>query len=372
MTQVVSSTSLSERLRERIAREGPITFRDWMNTSLYDSECGYYCRSDRERWGRSGDYRTSPELTPLFAATFALYFAKLYRELGDPAAWQIVESGAGGGHFAHDLLASLERDFPNAFAGTTYLIDETSGRSRKLARERLRPFGNRVEFADLQSISVEAGVVFANELLDAFPVHRVVLRDGVYREYYITADHEGRFQWLEAALSLPLRLGLPGYLKASGAEPTDGVVFEVNFGIEEWLRQVASSLNRGFLILVDYGAPADQLFSETANVAGTLRGFREHEFVDDLLADPGEHDLTATLNWSAVKSIAAELGFELIEFARQDQFLLANGFLEQLEAQTWVAGTESQRLRLSRQAREMILPEGMSSFFQVMVLKKSF
>lgn len=368
---MVSTTSLSERLRERIAREGPITFRDWMNASLYDAESGYYCRADRERWGPGGDYRTSPELTPLFAATFAGYFAKLYRELGEPAAWQIVECGAGNADFANDLLTRLERDFPQAFAAATYVVDEASKHSGEVARERLRRFSDRLEFAGIQTIKPGAGVVFANELLDAFPVHRVVLRDGEYREFYVTADSEGHFQWIEGDLSSRLQAGLLGYLRLSGVEPADGVVFEVNFGIEEWLGRVAGVLSNGFLIIVDYGAAADQLFSVTANVHGTLRGFRQHEFVDDLLVNPGEHDLTSTVNWSVVKSIAEKLGFELLEFAQQDQFLLARGFLEQLGAETAMAVSESQRLRLSHQAREMILPDGMSSFFQVMVLKKN-
>src|SRR5919202_4738783 len=91
---------LAERLRERIGREGAMTFRDWMAAALYDERDGYYRRSDLKRWGREGDYRTSPERSPLFAATFALYFAKLYEEIGAPREWTIFESGAGEGHFA--------------------------------------------------------------------------------------------------------------------------------------------------------------------------------------------------------------------------------------------------------------------------------
>jgi SAM-dependent MidA family methyltransferase len=369
MIATISSTSLSERLRERIEREGPLTFRDWMCAALYDPEGGYYCRSDLRRWGREGDYRTSPERTSLFAATFARYFVRLYEQLGKPEVFRIVESGAGAGHFASGVLANLQRNFPEVLATTTYVVDETSASSRDLVRERLQPFGNRVEFFEGQTF--DTGVVFANELLDAFPVHRVVLRDGEYRELYVTANSRGQFQWLEQQLSPDLREPLADYISLSGLTPSAGVVIEINLEIEQWLRKMAAVLKRSFLVLVDYGAAANQLFSDRANPDGTLRGFRGHEFVADFLTGPGDHDLTATVNWTAVQASAAHLGFELVEFARQDQFLIGNGLLEELDSETSSAASESQRLKLRNEAREMILPDGMAGSFQVMVLKKS-
>src|SRR6185312_6773638 len=99
--------SLAERLRERIRRQGPITFHDWMKAALYDEAGGYYKRSDLQRWGREGDYRTSPERSELFGLTFARYFVKLYDELQRPAQWSIVEMGPGGGEFAAVVLRAL-------------------------------------------------------------------------------------------------------------------------------------------------------------------------------------------------------------------------------------------------------------------------
>src|SRR5207245_9805209 len=115
--------SLVERLRARIRHEGPITFRDWMQAALYDEGEGYYCRHDRVRWGRSGDYRTAPESSPLFPATFARYFARLFAELGQPASWTIIEAGAGSGHFARGVLVKLHSDHRAVFAATEYRID---------------------------------------------------------------------------------------------------------------------------------------------------------------------------------------------------------------------------------------------------------
>ena len=112
---VMNNLPLAEALRDRIRRAGPITFRDWMDAALYDEREGYYCRGDRERWGREGDYRTSPERSPLFAATLARYFAKLHEELGSPAQWTIVEAAAGAGQFAEELLGTLQGQFPKVF-----------------------------------------------------------------------------------------------------------------------------------------------------------------------------------------------------------------------------------------------------------------
>src|ERR1041385_3801454 len=124
MTSVTTSLSLAEQLRARIRRGGPITFHDFMAAALYDHEYGYYRRPQKIKWGREGDYRTSPERTALFAATFAAYFAGLYEQLGAPSAFTIFEAGAGNGKFAFAVLDFLRRSYPAIFAATTYCIEE--------------------------------------------------------------------------------------------------------------------------------------------------------------------------------------------------------------------------------------------------------
>lgn len=371
MIETLSNTSsLATRLRERIRREGPITFCDWMKTTLYDPIDGYYCRADRTRWGREGDYRTNPERTVLFAASFAQYFAGLYEQLGRPASWSIVEAGAGEGHFAEGLLQTLQKSFPQVFAATSYVIDEVSLSSGARARERLQPFADRIDFRKLEDVEMNPGIVFSNELLDAFPVHRITSHAGEFQEFYVTVAANGNFEWLVAAPSPALSQRLNGYFDEVGVRPEEGQVVEVGLEIEEWLRRVATNVKAGYVITVDYGAAAEDLYSPSANRTGTLRGFQRHQFVDDLLAQPGEHDLTTTVNWSLVKSVGARLSLEFVELYRQDHFLLANGFLEQLEVESFQAKDEGERLQLSTAAREMILPDGMAASFQVLVQKK--
>lgn len=365
---VLNTSSLAARLRDRIKCEGPITFCDWMKAALYDAKDGYYCRSDERRWGREGDYRTSPERTSLFAATFARYFVGLHGQLGHPAAWSILEAGAGDGSFAEGVLQTLQESFPKIFGATTYFIDEVNPVSG--ARERLQRFGGRVQFRSLEQVDIDPGVVFSNELLDAFPVHRVVLRGDEFEEFYVTLDECGNFKWLTGPLVPQLSSQLPSYFNHTGRQPVEGQVIEVNLEIEDWVRRAAASLHRGFVITVDYGATAEDLYSPTAASEGTLRGFQRHGFVDDLLAQPGEYDLTTTVNWSFVRSVGMGAGLEFVELNRQDRFLLTNGFLDQLQAASKQAKDEGQRLQLSTAAREMILPDGMAASFQVLVQKK--
>lgn len=354
--------SLSERLKDLIPREGAISFHDWMKAALYDPVGGYYRRSDRTRWGREGDYRTSPERSELFAATFAHYFAALLdKDL------TIVECGAGDGSFAAGVLSTLREQVPSIFADTRYIVYDVSDDARRRARERLVEFGDRVEFcSDMPSVS--RGIYFANELLDAFPVHRVVKTEDGLSEFYVTVDTGGAFRWTTGPPSTPR---LREFCRAYASELANDQIIEVNLAIDDWLGQVAATLEHGFVITVDYGAEAVELYDSSLRPEGTLRGFSRHGFVDDLLAEPGEYDLTTTVNWTQVKTSGEKLGFETIEFASQDKFLMKNRLLDRLEYRLSRSETEAEKIALTIGAREMVLPGGMASSFQVLVQKRS-
>lgn len=360
------SLPLAERLRQLIRRGGAITFRDWMEAALYDEREGYYRRRDLKRWGREGDYRTSPERSPLFAATFARYFAARYEEMNAPREWFVLEAGAGKGDFARVVLETFARDYPKIFDAVHYVIDETSEDARARARELLAPFGKRVEFrrlAELDAASAE-GVVFSNEFLDALPLHRVVRRAGGLRELCVGLDERSAFAWVERTPSTP---SLAAHFDDEGVVLAEGQIAEVNLAAGEWITRAASVLRRGFVVTVDYGAEAEELYAAPHRQAGTLRAFRRHQFVGDLLAHPGEHDLTATINWTQVRQAGERAGLRTILFERQDEFLLRAGLLEELERMTERTESEAERASLRLGARELILPGGSSHSFQVLV-----
>lgn len=357
--------SLAERLRELIRREGAITFHDWMKAALYDPSGGYYQRSDHTRWGREGDYRTSPERSELFAATFAQYFACLHDQLN---GLTIVECGAGNGSFASGVLSNLRDQSPSIFTGTRYIVYDVSDDALGRARERLAEFDDRVQFySDWNLVSVNRGIYFANELFDAFPVHRIIKTSANISELYVTVDANDRFDWTTGPLSTPR---LAEFLRTHRLVLANDQIIEINLGIDDWLTQVATKLAHGFLVTVDYGAEAVDLYDSLHRPEGTLRGFARHDFVDNLLAQPGEYDLTTTVNWTQVKTVSANLGFQVLEFASQDKFLLKAGLLDQLEYRLSSAQTEAEKSALTIGAREMILPGGMASGFQVLVQKR--
>lgn len=364
------NVKLAARLRERIRMDGAISFHDWMEAALYDECEGYYNRADLKRWGREGDYRTSPERSPLFASTFARFFAGLYEEAGKPKGWTILEAGAGAGHFAQGVLERLAQSFPQIFSVTRYILDEASDDARSLAKTSLSSFGPRVTCGHLFSESMTAldtGVIFANELLDAFPVHRVTIKEGALRELFIQTDDAGDFTWTEGNPSTPL---LSEYLERPKIRLAEGQLAEINLHAVRWLKRAAEILKSGYLVLVDYGAEASLLYDMSLRPQGSLRAFSRHSFIEDVLKEPGQHDITTTVDWTTVKRILGETGFEIVSFERQDRFLLRAGLLEELARMMSNAASEAESHKLTAAARELIMPGGMSESFQVLVARR--
>ena len=310
-----------------------------MKAALYDPDGGYYTRSDLKRWGRQGDYRTSPERSELFAATFARYFAKLYDQLQQPPHWTIVEAGPGRGDFAAGVQRAL-RDL-----NLRYVPVETTEELEKLP-------------------PIKAGIVFSNEVLDAFPVHRLIQTEDGLSEFYVAVEND-RFVWTTGPLSSPK---LAEFCREYSLDT--GQIIEVNLEIDRWLSILAAKLEVGYVITVDYGAESCDLYDAALRPHGTLRAFSRHGFVDDVLAQPGDYDITSSVNWSQVQAVGARLGFTTVEFAPQDRFLIDAGLLDEFQRALSRAATDAEKLSLSTGAREMILPGGMGSSFQVLVQKR--
>jgi SAM-dependent MidA family methyltransferase len=368
----IKPDSLSARLRARIEREGPITFRDWMQAALYDESDGYYCRPGLVRQGRAGDYRTAPETSPLFAATFAWYFSKLFADLvlglGSPPSWTIFEAGAGNGEFAYGVLSNLRAEYPEVFSATSYVIDEVSPATRPRAAERLSEFAERLTFQRLDSMDnpALAGVVFSNELIDAFPVHRVIMRGGRLRELCVGLDRND-FVWVE---SDPTQ-SVAEYCQRVELRLAEGQIAEINLEAEEYISRAAGLFERCFLVTVDYGAERPELLQAPDRFAGTLRAFHRHQLIDNVLARPGEQDLTTTVDWTQIKEVGRRAGLRAIRFQPLDQFLLDEGLLQRLSEMLLHTPDQVEALRLSTSAREMIMPHGMTASFQVLVQEKN-
>jgi SAM-dependent MidA family methyltransferase len=341
-----------------------------MQAALYDEEHGYYSRKDLVRWGRQGDYRTSPERSVLFGSTFAHYFSRLFSEMiaTRDRRHTLIEVGPGASHFAYSVLETFEKSYPHILKRLTYVLDEVSQDARELSANRLKAFETLIDFKRLSELSpLDSGIIFANELLDAFPVHRVTLREGNLLELYIDLDDASAFVWTYGPLSDPR---LHEYLQRFEIELIEGQIVEINLAMKDWIHLASRVLTNGYVILVDYGGEQQDLF-DPARKEGTLRSFTKHDFAADVLSSPGNQDITSSVDWTAVIEFAKEFGFEIVQFERQDKFLVEGGFLEELESRVSAATSQAEAMHLRTSAREMVLPGGMAQSFQVLVLKRA-
>ena len=320
-----------------------------MEAALFDPQDGYY--TSRVALGFEGDYLTAPDLGPHFGRALARAFADLWLQQGKPAAWDLVEAGAGRGVFLRDVLVALERERPDAAKGARPTIVEVSPRLRDQQSATLA--GCDLRWAsDARSLAPVQGIIFANEVLDAFPVHVLVRTvDGV-REVFVE-ERAGALAETLRPPSLPeLSWRVPERL------PHDGR-WEVSPAAEGWVASLAPALTSGYVLFVDYGGDENELLTRLG--AGTLRGFARHRLVTDPFAEPGAHDLTASVNFTAIRRAAEGAGFTFAGRATQRDALIALGIREA----TARAGTPIEQLRAlgRRSAIDTLLdPTGFGAF----------
>ncbi len=310
-------SALSESLLAEIARSGPIPFREFMERALYDAAHGYYA-SGRAAIGRGGDFMTSVSVGPLFGRLLATQFEEMWEHLERPALFELVEQGANTGDFAHDVLSAAQSR-PEFFAALRYHIVEPFETNAGRQRARLAEFAGQVNWhASLEDLPRFTGVHFSNELVDALPVHRVVFRNGGWKEQYVAAD-PGGLCWSEGPLSSP---ELSAFLKH--LPEAEGYTTEINPEANAWLQTVARRLERGYLLIADYGySRADYYVPERTQ--GTLACYRQHRRCEDPLDNPGGQDLTAHAEFTTLAERAEHAGLSLAGFTDQHHFLAALG-----------------------------------------------
>jgi SAM-dependent MidA family methyltransferase len=309
--------TLAERLAQQIRARGPMTFADYMEAALFDPEGGYY--TTRASIGfDDGDYFTSADLGPSFGRALARIALDAWTALGRPAAWDLVEAGAGRGSVMRDLLSSLERERPDAARGARPAIVEVSPRLRE--QQAVTLAGRDMRWApEAHGLAPIHGFVFANEVLDAFPVHVLVRTDAGIREVYVE-ERDGRLaEVLRAPSRSELRWRVPDTLPVGGR-------WEVGAAAEGWVAQLAAALTTGYLLLVDYGDDEPGLLSRMGE--GTVRGFRRHRLLADILREPGASDITATVNVTAIGRAAEGAGLRLVGSGTQRDVLIALGIRE--------------------------------------------
>ncbi len=299
-------------------------FERFMELALYHPECGYY-RRGRDPFGRRGDYYTASQLQPVFGLLMAAHIRARLEEMGRPEDFTVVELGAGRG----DMEPALTE-----FAYRGVDLDRGS------LPERFR------------------GVVLANEFFDALPVAVVVRRQGELRQMRVGWCGE-RFVWVEAE---PVDPPTAAYLERYHPSLEEGGRAEVNLRAFGWVEEIARRLERGYLLVIDYGYTT----RESARFpAGTLMSYRRHAALEDVLADPGEQDITAHVCFTALEEHAAARGFRRVRFESLAQTLLAAGERDAFAA-VLTAQTEPERLRRRLQLKTLLA--GMGETFRTLLL----
>lgn len=358
-------TPLAAELRDRICDAGGLPFAEFMAACLYHPQYGYYM-TPRARIGKAGDFFTSSSVHAVFGRLIARQLAQMAALLDD-AVFQVVEQGAGEGYLALDILDALAAEAPELYARLTYTIVEVGPASRDRQASMLAAHAARVDWRAADDWRIEAGCFLSNELVDAFPVHVVERHDGQLREVYVVNGADGAF---DEELRAPSTPALEEHFHWLGVTPVEGNRAEVNLAAPVWMRRVAGQIARGFVMTIDYGYPAAELYALHRR-AGTLLCYRQHQADDDPYTAVGDKDITAHVDFTALQQAGAEAGLDLLWFGEQYRFLMGLGFFEELVSLQARCRDEREARALRLTLKNLILPEqGMGETFKVLVQGK--
>ena len=359
---VAHSDRLAEMVRAEVRASGSIPFSRFMELALYAPGLGYYS-AGATKFGAAGDFVTAPELGPLFAECVAEAAAPVLGALGPGA--DLLELGGGSGAFARDVLGRLAA--LDALPAR-YLILEPSAdlrqRQRALLEEVLPPpVLARVEWLDGPPRQAWRGLLFANEVLDALPTPRFVVRAEGVMEEHVGVDDGGAFEVVERPADAMLAAAVRHVESDLGRRFEAGYRSELLPQLPYWIQAVGGLLEAGAMLFVDYGYPRDEYYLPERR-DGTLVCHYRHRAHADPFFRPGLQDLTAFVDFTALAEAGTHAGFDLSGYCAQATFLLNNGLVQRLEARQGLP--EVERHRFSLEAKRLTLPGEMGERFQVM------
>lgn len=343
-----------------ISSQGPITFAEFMETALYYPDGGYYLRADFDG-DLSRDYFTSPEAHPAFGALIAIQIWWMWKLMGNPTPMYLIETGAGNRVLARDVL-DYSKKLPVPFQDALSYI--TVDRSFfKSARNQQTSAFDSVISSGIPFDGV-VGCFLSNEIVDSFPVHRFQIQDGAIREIFVSLL-DGEFTEILGAPSTPL---LGHRLDSLGLVLPDGYRGEINLGIGPWVAELDRALQSGFVITIDYGYEAQELYS-LRRPLGTLQTYYRHSDLSSPYIRVGAQDITAHVDFSTLASEGESRGLESLGLFTQAQYLLGLGIERWIREVNTLNLTQFERDANVMAMRELISPDGLGGF-KVLVQKK--
>jgi SAM-dependent MidA family methyltransferase len=355
-----SRLELVEVIRAEIERDGRITFARFMELAVSHPEYGYYTSGDL-RTGFGGDFLTAPETDPIFGQTVARQLIECWERLTRPTPFTIREAGAGRGMLAAHILSEIAERAPGLYTTLRYELSDLNPVRIDEALEFLAGHGFGAQSHPASDTPI-TGVLLANELLDAFPVHRLVRRGGSLQEIYVTFE-DGWFRDEVGPLSDPSLADL-----LCGAILQDGQSAEVSPAAVRWAKTISSQLSTGYALLIDYGYPASELYS-AVRFDGTLKGYSQHDVTDDPYRRVGNQDLTAHVNFTAVSHAAQSSGLVELGLTTQAYFLAGLGIEQVLMEMQQTVSTQDY-ITARNAVMHLIDPRGLGRF-RVLILGKN-
>ncbi len=360
--EVAQQQAMQELLEQELREAGgAIPFDRYMELALYAPGLGYYV-SGAHKFGAGGDFVTAPEISPYFGYCLGRQCARAFDELPR----EILEFGAGTGVMALQILQELERLQPDQ--PVRYRILEVSPELRQRQRETFLHgsphYLEQISWVD-EVPEDFSGLILANEVLDAMPVHLFRRTKKAVEELWVTGEG-GRLEldWRQARTSLKAAVEA---IEARWGELADGYVSEVNLRLAPWMEMLASRLDSALMLLVDYGYTGQEYYHPERSM-GTLICHYRHQAHEDVLLRPGLQDITANVDFSALRDAAVEAGFDFLGFTTQAEFLLSSG-LDEMLGRLDPNDVET-HMRVMQGVKQLIMPDAMGERFKVMALGK--
>ncbi len=348
-----SNELVMDALQQALALEGKITFHEFMAIALY-SQGGYY-QNPNPVFGAQGDFITAPELTPLFGQTIATQCLEIIAKIDGPIT--IMELGPGSGVLAKDILTFLQN---HGVTIEQYLLIETSPSLTHRQQKNLKDF-DQCQWATHIPKDQFNGIILANELFDALPVHKVQLDKETHKEWYVTLKDEQLTLSLDKISSPKLQVAIETTLDSLDQDMPFPYDTEFNLDQEKIIQQCTSSLQKGVMLFIDYGFGENDFYNPSRYM-GTLMGHTKHKANCDPLDNPGLQDITAHVDFTAITRAAVKAGAELLGFTTQATFLVSLNILS----------NSPLNYKQSQALRTLIEPQEMGEIFKVLALGKNF
>ncbi|MDP3561982.1 MAG: SAM-dependent methyltransferase [Legionellaceae bacterium] len=350
--------TLINSIQNTIKKNGAIPFVDFMQMALYSPQWGYY-NTTLQPFGPTGDFTTAPELTPLFGYAIANQCEEILNELNNPI---LFEFGAGSGRLCVDVLTHLER--LDALPEEYHILDVSGhlqARQQELIQQTIPHLATRVRWLHQWPNTPFNGVVIANEVLDAMPVHRFLKTEHELFELYVDLNQQGN---LIETVKPCSNTQLIKHIQTVFPETIYPYQSEINLFVDDWILQCHDMLEQGVMLILDYGFPRQEFYHPDRN-QGTLMCHYQHQTHTNPLVNVGQQDITAHVDFTHVAEAAFNAGFKISGYTNQASFLLGNGILDLLEK---VA--ENKRVNAQQATKMLLQPNEMGELFKVIALSK--